>query len=137
MASYRSNLKANVLPTLGRRIAADLTPADVRRMHAAIRARGRGDAAVASAHRTLVSILEYGRAERIIAENVATLAPPRRTGARRARSSLTREEAKALLSVGDARWTLAPLTGCAAVRRGRSGGNTSTWMPASPSCRGR
>lgn len=109
--TYRSNLRANVLPALGRRIAADLTPADVRRMHAAIRARGRGDSTVLSAHRTLVSVLEYGRSERIIAENVAKLAPPRRTGARRARSSLTREEARALLAVGDARWTVALLTG--------------------------
>lgn len=111
LAGYRSNLKASVIPTLGRRVVADLTPADVRRMHAQIRQRGVGDATVASAHRTLVTLLEYGRAERIVAENVATLAPPRRTRTSKARASLTREEAQLILAAQDPRWTLALLTG--------------------------
>ena len=111
LANYRSHVKGNILPVLGDRIAADLTPADIRRMHAAMRRRGLGDATVAGAHRTLVSLLEHARAERIIADNIAALNPPRRTRPSKVRSSLTREEAKALLSVGDARWTLALLTG--------------------------
>lgn len=111
LANYRSHVKGNILPTLGDRIAADLTPADVRRMHAAIRRRGVEDATVSGAHRTLVSLLEHARAERIIADNVAALTPPRRTRPSKSRSSLTREEAKALLALADARWTLALLTG--------------------------
>lgn len=111
LTGYRSNLKASILPVLGHRIAADLTPADVRRMHATVRKRGAGDSTVASAHRTLVSLLEHARAERLIAENVAALTPPRRTRPGKARSSLTREEARTLLGAGDPRWTLALLTG--------------------------
>jgi len=41
LANYRSHVKGNILPVLGDRIAADLTPADIRRMHAAMRRRGR------------------------------------------------------------------------------------------------
>ena len=111
LANYRSHVRGNILPTLGDRIAADLTPADVRRMHAAMRRRGVRDATVAGAHRTLVSLLEHARSERIIAENIAALTPQRRTRPSKLRSSLTREEAKALLSLADARWTLALLTG--------------------------
>ncbi|MGC5172037.1 tyrosine-type recombinase/integrase [Microbacterium sp. DT81.1] len=111
LANYRSHVKGNILPTLGDRIAADLTPADIRRMHAAMRLRGVGDATVAGAHRTLVSLLEHARAERIIADNIAALNPPRRTRPSKVRSSLSREEARALLALGDARWTLALLTG--------------------------
>ena len=111
LAGYRSQVKANILPTLGKRVAADLTPADVRRMHAAIRDRGVGDSTVAAAHRTLVSLLEHARSERIIADNVAALTPPRRTQPGKARGSLSREEARALLAVKDPRWTIALLTG--------------------------
>lgn len=111
LANYRSALKASVLPTLGNRIAADLTPADIRRMHSAMRRRGVADSTVAGAHRTLVSLLEYGRAERIIADNVAAVTPPRRTRPGKVRASLTRDEAKSLLAIADARWTLALLTG--------------------------
>ncbi|GAA1661186.1 tyrosine-type recombinase/integrase [Microbacterium lacus] len=111
IANYRSHVKANINPTLGNRIAADLTPADIRRMHAAMRRRGVEDATVAGAHRTLVTLLEHARAERIIADNIAALNPPRRTRASKSRSSLSRAEAKSLLELGDARWTTALLTG--------------------------
>lgn len=111
IANYRSNVRAKIVPVLGRRLISELTPADIRRMHASIRASGAGDASVASAHRTLVTMLEYARAERISTENVATLAPPRRGKPGKTRGSLTREEARALLSVNDPRWTLALLTG--------------------------
>lgn len=111
LANYRSHVKANILPSLGNRIAADLTPADIRRMHAAMRRRGVEDATVSGAHRTLVTMLEHARAERIIADNIAALNPPRRTRPSKARASLTREEAKALLEISDSRWTLALLTG--------------------------
>lgn len=59
LSGYRSQLRVNVLPALGRNTVADLTPGDVRRMHVAIRARGSGDADVASAHRVAVSVLEW------------------------------------------------------------------------------
>lgn len=111
LTNYRSHLKSSIFPTLGDRIAADLTPADVRRMHAAMRRRGVGDSTVAGAHRTLVTMLEYARSERMISDNVAAITTPRRTHPRKARGSLTRDEARALLAAGDARWTLALLTG--------------------------
>ena len=111
LANYRSIVKTKILPTLGRRLVAELTPADVRRMHAAIRKTGVGDASVAGAHRTFVTMLEYARAERICTENVAMLTSPRRGRPGKARESLTREEARALLAIEDARWTLGLLTG--------------------------
>ena len=65
LANYRSHVKRRSFPRLGDRIATDLTPADVRRMHAAMRKTGVGDSTVSGAHRTLVTLLEYARAERI------------------------------------------------------------------------
>ncbi|MGN6128460.1 MAG: tyrosine-type recombinase/integrase [Humibacter sp.] len=110
-SNYRSQLRVNVNPSLGRKIAADLTPGDIRRMHVAIRTRGGGDANVAAAHRVAVSVLEWCRRERMIGENVASLMPPKRTKAGKAKGSLTREEARALLKLEDPRWTLSLLTG--------------------------
>ncbi|MGX5770375.1 tyrosine-type recombinase/integrase [Microbacterium trichothecenolyticum] len=112
LTNYRSNVRTKVLPSLGRRVVSELTPADVRRMHAAIRATGAGYSSVASAHRTLVTMLEYAKSERVISgENVAMLAPPRRGRVGKAKDSFTREQAKALLQVEDARVTLGLLTG--------------------------
>jgi len=111
LSGYRSQLRVNVIPALGRKAVADLTPGDVRRMHVAIRARGNGDSDVASAHRVTVSVLEWCRRERMIAENVASLTPPRKTKAGKAKGSLTREEARALLALKDPRWTVSLLTG--------------------------
>ncbi|WP_434811132.1 tyrosine-type recombinase/integrase [Microbacterium sp. bgisy189] len=111
LANYRSNVRGKIIPVLGRRLVSELTPTDVRRLHASIRQSGAGDASVASAHRTLVTILEHARAERLITENVAMLTPPRRARVGKARASLSREEAKALLDAGSARWTMGLLTG--------------------------
>lgn len=111
LTNYRSIVKSKIVPTLGRHIVADLTPADVRRLHAAVRRTGVGDASVGGAHRTLVTMLEYARAERITTENVAMLTPPRRPRPLKARDSLTRDDAKALLAIEDPRWTLGLLTG--------------------------
>jgi integrase len=112
LTNYRSNVRTKVLPSLGRRVVSELTPADVRRMHAAIRATGAGYSSVASAHRTLVTMLEYAKSERVVSgENVAMLAPPRRGRVGKAKDSFTREQARALLRVEDARVTLGLLTG--------------------------
>lgn len=111
LANYRSNLRSKIVPTLGTRVITDLTPTDVRRMHTSIRRTGVGDAALGSAHRTLVTMLEYARAERILNENVAALTPPRRAQAPKTRDSLSREDARDLLQIHDPRWTLGLLTG--------------------------
>ncbi|WP_448256133.1 tyrosine-type recombinase/integrase [Microbacterium aurum] len=111
ITGYRSNVKSKIVPTLGRKLVSDLTPADVRRLHTAIRQKGGGDASVASTHRTLVTMLEYARAERMISENVAMLTPPRRTVHGKARDSLSRDDARKLLALEDPRWTLGLLTG--------------------------
>jgi len=112
LTNYRSNVRTKILPSLGRRVVSELTPTDVRRMHAAVRATGAGYSSVASAHRTLVTMLEYARSERVVSgDNVAMLAPPRRGRVGKAKDSFTRAQAKALLQVGDARTTLGLLTG--------------------------
>lgn len=111
LANYRSNVRSKIVPILGRRMIGELTPADVRRLHNAIRQTGVGDAAIGSAHRTLVTMLEYARAERLLTENVATLTPPRRAQAGKKRDSLSREDARALLRLQDPRWTMGLLTG--------------------------
>ena len=112
LAGYRSNVRTKIVPMLGKRVVSELTPADVRRMHAAIRTKGGGYSSVASAHRTLVTILEYARAERVISgDNVAMLAAPRRARVGKAKDSFTRSEAHALLALEDARVTLGLLTG--------------------------
>jgi integrase len=112
LTNYRSNVRAKILPSLGRRVVAELTPADVRRMHAAIRASGAGYSSVASAHRTLVTMLEYAKSERVVSgENVAMLAAPRRGRVGKANDSFSRAQAEALLQIEDARTTLGLLTG--------------------------
>lgn len=112
LAGYRSNVRTKIVPVLGRRVVSELTPADVRRMHAAIRTKGGGYSSVSSAHRALVTMLEYARAERIVSgDNVAMLATPRRARLGKAKESFTRAEAKALLALEDARVTLGLLTG--------------------------
>jgi len=84
----RSQLKVNVNPALSRKTVAGITPGDVRRMPTAIRARRSGDLEVLSAHRVAVSVLEWCRRERTIAENIASHMPPKKTKAGRARGSL-------------------------------------------------
>lgn len=111
LAGYRSNIRSKIIPAIGSRIVSDLTPADVRRLHTAVRRAGAGEASVASAHRTLVTLLEFARGERIIIENVAMLTPPRRASAPKARGALSRDQARLLLSQRDARWTMGLLTG--------------------------
>lgn len=111
IAGYRSNVKSKIVPALGTRVVSMLTPADIRRLHSSIRETGAGDASVASAHRTLVTMLEYARGERLVVENVAQTTPPRKARPTRARQSLTRDEAKALLAQEDPRWSLGLLTG--------------------------
>lgn len=111
LTGYRSQLRANVNPVLGRKIVAMVTPGDVRRMHQTVRARGGSDSSVAAAHRVTVSVLEWCRRERLLAENVASITPPKKTRPGKAKGSLTRDEARKLLALGDPRWTLGLLTG--------------------------
>ena len=99
LTGYRSNVRTKIVPVLGRRLVSELTPADVRRMHAAIAATGAGRSSVASAHRTLVTMLGYARAERIVGgENVAVLAPPQHAAP--AEDSFTREQSGPLRRSG-------------------------------------
>lgn len=112
LAGYRSNVRTKIVPVLGKRLVSELTPADVRRMHAVIRTKGGGYSSVSSAHRTLVTMLEYARSERVTSgDNVAMLAPPRRGRVGKSKESFTRAQARALLSLEDPRTTLGLLTG--------------------------
>ena len=134
LTNYRSKVRTKVLPSLGRRVVSELTPADVRRMHAAIRASEAGYSSVASAHRTLVTMLEYAKSERVISgENVAMLAPPRRGRVGNAKDSFTHEQAKALLRAEDAQVTLGLLTACFDDVEG-VGGDTGPGPGEGPAC---
>lgn len=93
LSGYRSQLKLNVIPAIGRKTVSDLTPGDIRRMHSRSAHGGSGDSAVAAAHRVSASVPEWCRHERMIGEKVASLMPPKRTKSGKARDSLTREEA--------------------------------------------
>lgn len=110
MQGYRSSVSANIVPILGKRVVSDLKPSDVRRLHAAIFARGVGPATVAGAHRALSAMLGYAVDEGIVSRNVAeSVDIPKQAPAER--DSLTREETRALLTLGDPRWMLALLSG--------------------------
>lgn len=110
MQGYRSNVSSSIIPILGKRVAADLKPSDVRRLHSAIFARGVGVSSVAGAHRTLSAMLAYALGEGIIARNVAeTVSVPAKMPS--GRESLSRAEAEALLSLQDPMWTLRLLSG--------------------------
>lgn len=110
VSGYRSHVAADIIPILGSSIVSDLRPSDVRRMHSAIFARNVGPATVAGAHRTLSAMLRYAVDEGLIVRNVAEAVDiPRQAPAER--DSLTREEAQALLALGDPRWSLALLSG--------------------------
>lgn len=110
MQGHRSAVSSNIIPTLGKRVVSELRPSDVRRLHAAVFAKGVGAASVAGAHRALSAMLGFAVDEGMIARNVAesvdipTQAPTNR-------DSLTRAEARALLDDGDPRWSLSLLSG--------------------------
>lgn len=110
MQGYRSQLAANIVPVLGKRVVGDLKPSEVRRLHSAVFARGVGPSSVAAAHRTLSAMLGYAVDERLVARNIAeSVDIPSRAPAER--DSLTRAETRALLDLDDPRWTLALLSG--------------------------
>lgn len=110
MQGYRSAVAVSIIPILGKRVVSEIRPSDVRRLHAAIFARGVGASSVAAAHRALSAMLGYAVDEGMIARNVAeSVDIP--TQAPTDRDSLTRAEAQALLTDGDARWGLSLLSG--------------------------
>lgn len=110
VSGYRSHVAADIIPALGSSIVSDLRPSDVRRMHSTIFARNVGPATVAGAHRTLSAMLGFAVDEGLIVRNVAEAVDiPRQAPTER--DSLTREEAQALLALGDPRWSLALLSG--------------------------
>lgn len=59
MQGYRSQVTTSIIPILGKRVVSDLKPSDVRRLNAAVFARGVGPSSVAAAHRTLSAMLGY------------------------------------------------------------------------------
>lgn len=110
MQGYRSQVSTNIVPVLGKRVVGDLKASDIRRLHTAIFARGIGPASVAAAHRTLSAMLGYAVDEGLISRNIAeSVDIPKQAPVDR--DSLTRAEARALLGLGDPRWTLALLSG--------------------------
>ena len=54
----RSAVTNWIVPTLGRKTLAGLTPADVRRVHKAMQSAGRADSSVTRAHATMMTMLK-------------------------------------------------------------------------------
>lgn len=80
LATYRSLVKNEILPVLGKIKLDKLTPADVRRMNHGIVEKGRSSTTAAQVHRILSVALKYAEREGKVSRNVATLVdPPRRT----------------------------------------------------------
>jgi integrase len=75
-AGYDSNVRNHILPSLGRVRLADLTPADVRRLHRESKARGLGARSVRYVHLVLSLVLKQAEADGLVARNVARLAKP-------------------------------------------------------------
>lgn len=80
LATYRSLVKNEIIPVLGKTKLDKLTPADVRRMNHGIVEAGRSSTTAAQVHRILSVALKYAEREGKVSRNVATLVdPPRRS----------------------------------------------------------
>lgn len=72
-STYRSLINREIIPTLGTRKLGKLTPADVRKLHASIAAKGLSTTTALQAHRILASALTAAHREGRVTRNVATL----------------------------------------------------------------
>lgn len=119
MTNYRSQVKAHIIPALGRKRINTLTPKDVKDLHKAVRAAGGNSTYQLNAHRVLSTALSDAVEDGLLTSNVAkrVKAPAR---AKTKLHALTLTESIHLLEHiaherDGARWAIALLTG---ARRG-------------------
>jgi integrase len=95
--AYRGHLNTWIVPVVGRRKLARLTPEHVRAVLAAARDAGRQPNTLRAIHGTISGMLEAARREGLLTENVASrVEPPRRPDS--ARGSLSADQTRELLS---------------------------------------
>jgi integrase len=116
---YDSNMRCHVLPSLGSLKLADMTAADVRRLHRESKARGLAPRSVRYVHTTLNLMLKQALADDLVARNVAELAPAPPAERKRVKP-FTPAEALRFLEVvkGDEHESLYVTTLGLALRRG-------------------
>jgi integrase len=122
---YARMLATYVVPTLGRRRLADLTPGDIERMTTALIARGIAPSTAAQARTVLVVALSDAERDGLVARNVARLARPPRVPARQYAIPDPADVRRLLALAADAEYgelfTVALTTG---LRRGELAGLT-------------
>lgn len=96
MTTYRTNVDRWIVPAIGRKRLARLTPADVRAVAKRVREAGRSTATARSVHGTLRNLMEAARKEGLLTENAAKRVepPPPTVGSR---GALSVEQTRALL----------------------------------------
>lgn len=116
---FDSNLRNHIVPSLGSIKLADLTAADVRRLHRESLARGIVARTVRYVHTTLNLMLKQALADDLVSRNVAELAPAPPANRKRVQP-FTAAEALRFLEVvkGDERESLYVTTLGLALRRG-------------------
>lgn len=97
METYTGNMRRWIVPTIGRKRLAKLTPADVRAVTQAVRDAGRTSTTARSVFTTLSAMLEAARREGLLMENVAGRVDPPKV-AESSRGSLSAVQAHAVLS---------------------------------------
>ncbi|MET0716230.1 MAG: site-specific integrase [Mycetocola sp.] len=114
-ATWRGLIQNHMIPSIGKVQVAKLTPAHVRKMHAAIMDKGLSSTTALQAHRVLTTALKYALRDKKVTENVATLTD----APKKAKSELAvltaMDGVKVIQSVADdrlgSRWAAALFTG--------------------------
>lgn len=119
MTNYRSQARKHIIPAIGSKRLARLTPADVKALHKAVLSKGHSSTYALNAHRVLSTALADAMADGLIMTNPAKRVRAPRKGRPRL-EAFTLDEALLLLDhlsseKDGARWATALLTG---ARRG-------------------
>lgn len=147
--SYRRNIDLHVVPALGRRPLAKVTPEDLDLFYATLltegrkkaggRSRGLAPKTVRNIHLMLSKALADAARKGLVARNIASLADAPSAQASR-KGEIKAWDAQQLATFLDARtvstlrFTLPPTRGCAAARSSGFGGETSTSMQDGSRC---
>lgn len=114
-ASYRGLIDLHIKPAIGNVQVANLTPAHVRRVTAAMEAKGLSSTSARQAYQVLSTALEYAHREGLVVKNVAKLVDPPRRAKTQLAILTAADGLKVLQSVTEdrlgPRWAAALLTG--------------------------
>lgn len=97
MTTYRTNVDRWIVPAIGRKKLARVTPADVRAVAMQVREAGRSTTTARSVHGTLRNLIEAARREGLLTENVAKRVNTPALAAGR-RGSLTIDQTRRVLT---------------------------------------